>query len=112
MSALKEFDRIALVLAFIAILPGFNIGYTFHRSEFGVVGVERPTSGITRMYTIPSIDEKYIPPPVSISIGVGLLSGLASFLIVLFGIRCGLRGGLQLCKWIAGGFKGDRSKDK
>lgn len=112
MSALKEFDRIALVLAFIAILPGFNIGYTFHRSEFGVVGVERPTSGITRMYTIPSIDEKYIPPPVPISIAVGLSSAFASFLIVLFGIRFGMRGGIKLYKWITECFRDDSSKDK
>ncbi len=63
----RGIDRIALVLAFIAMLPGFVLGFHIHRSEF--------------------------------RIGVGLSSALASFLIVLYGIR----GGVQFFKWIAGG---------
>ncbi len=65
----RGIDRIALVLAFIAMLPGFVLGFHIHRSEF--------------------------------RIGVGLSSALASFLIVLYGIR----GGVQFFKWIAGGSK-------
>jgi len=117
MSALKGFDRIALVLGIIVILPGFVIGYDFHRSEFAKW--EKSTKSFDKLEYAPNskapndifYGRKYVRPPVPISIGVGLVSALASFLIVLYGIRFGTRGSVKLYKWIAEGFKDDSPKD-
>jgi len=117
MSVLKGFDRIALVLAVIAILPGFVIGYDFHQSEFAKW--EKSTKPFDKLEYAPNskapkdmfYGRKYVRPPVPISIGVGLVSALASFLIVLYGIRFSIRGGVKLFNWISEGFKDDSPED-
>jgi hypothetical protein len=114
MSELRGFDRIALLLAFIAIFPGFYVGYSFHQSEFAKFVESKGPFNVGDI--LPHEDgsapgKKYVRPPIPISIVVGLLSALASLLLVLYGIRYGMRGGVQLYKWIAEGFKDDSSKD-
>ena len=120
MSALKGFDRIALVIAIIAIVPGFYLGYTVHQDKAITMTPEykawsedvyekRVNKGLDE-YDFESYDliepasiEKWNYPSTLKSSMWGLLSSLVSFFVIFLSI-CGTT---RLLSWIIEGFRGD-----
>lgn len=100
------FNKISLTLAFLVLFPGFVFGFNFHRNEFGIKSITKLKSGIARLYAIPGADDNHIQLSIFFRIGLGLSSGLASSLIVLYGIR----GSGCLVRWVAGGFGRNKLK--
>lgn len=124
MDIIKGLDRIALVLAIIAIVPGGVVGYNSHHYRITEtpkyqawakkhdINPESPFSGAIGydpyQRVMPSErppSPRYMHPPVLVSVLFGLLSASISFVVVLFGFRGMTRGIKRFSLWIIKGFK-------
>ena len=129
MNIIRGMDRIALVLAIIAILPAFVLGgeiinrtfksvtpdyeakYKAWEKKFGKEWKEWESSGSIRMQGLgppepPGIEYNY-PPDWQCILG-GLLSAFLSFVVVLYSFRGMTRGTRWFALWIIEGFKDER----
>ena len=85
MNIIKAFDRIALVLAILAVFPGGFIGLaiSYHMLNAAQPGIETSAA---------QADLSLIWWKVLIYISVSILGAVVSFIVVLFGIRGAARG--------------------
>ena len=101
MNIIKGFDRIALVLAILAVFPGgfIALAFTYH-----ILNEVHPVTE-----TSPSqIDTALIWWKVLLYMSGSILGAGLSFFVVLFGIRGVTRGIKKLSLWIMESFKDEK----
>ena len=119
MNIIKGIDRIVLILAIIAIVPGIILGvkisydslttvypewieWAKNKPEFNIIYEK---DGITKqLYPNPPV--KYFRPHPLKMIAGGMVGAPLSFLFVFFGLKGLTRGIRRLSIWIIEGFKG------
>lgn len=119
MNIIKGLDRIALVIAILAILPGFYVGALFYHEAY-----EKPNPKYSPPgpgfhlpgFRIPSQtrEPSHIYPPWYDHIFPGLVGAGIGFVVCLYGIRLGTRGVKHFSLWIRDGFREDtiRKRDR
>ena len=127
MDIIKGLDRIALVLAIIAMVFGGGAGYVDHQDKNKTATPEYqawankydkdfyfdPNSGQsipTRLFPKEPPSPMYKHPPVLVSVLFGLLYASISFVVVLFGFRGMTRGIKWFSLWIIEGFKNKKKE--
>ncbi len=101
MNIIQGLDRIALVIAILAIIPGFMIGYEVHQEKGRTITPEFKMRAEQATPPIgASIPPRYNYPSIWFSILCGTLSAPISFMVVLFGLRGITRGIRWLFLWI------------
>ena len=101
MNIIKGFDRIALVLAILAVFPGgfIALAFTYH-----ILNEVHPA-----IETSPGqIDTPLIWWKVLLYMSGSILGAGLSFFVVLFGIRGATRGIKKMSHWIIEGLKDKR----
>lgn len=116
MNIIKGLDRIALVIAIIAIPLSFFQGVDDATRSFTTLTPEykqweKQNQGSILSKSFPTADSesaptKYQYPPAWKIFGLGLLYAVASFPIVFFGIK----GITRLFVWIGKGFKDEKKE--
>ena len=138
MNVIRGLDRMILVIAIIAVLPGFGLGFGFVREEFKTPTPEyqeylregnrensrfnsldpydpySPAVGVTlyRPNKSPFPEKCYHYQPVWKCIPAGLLSAFLSFVVVLYGFRGLTRGTKWFALWIIEGFRDEKTKER
>ena len=120
MNIIKGIDRIALVLAIAAVIPGILFGIALSYDTFKTISPENEakyqeeyqkwsqSEGIGKRMNIPM--RQYTAPPVWQYLVGATIGGFISFAFVLYFIRGLTRGIRWLALWIIDGFKGNRDK--
>lgn len=109
MNIIKGIDRIVLVIAILAILPGFLAGAALYYDMNTKVKPEYPNMPVPSYGNWPY---KYVYPPWYDCIFPGILGSGISFVVCLYGIRLGTRGVKHFSLWIRDGFREDTSKKR
>ena len=106
MNVIRGLDRIALVIAIIAILPGFFLG-GFITDEVLTTSVTIMEEQNTDLYgqMESSFSTKYQHPPDWQCVMGAIVSAPLSFLVVLYS----LRGTTRLVLWIVKGFRDEKN---
>lgn len=106
---IKGIDRIALVLAIVALLVGFFIGLDEYDDSFLTHNPEYTTYEINKnsdpFSVVPPFFLPRTPKQTVAYFSASAALGAFMFLAVLFGVRWGSRGTKWLLLWIAEGFK-------
>jgi hypothetical protein len=133
MNIVKGMDRIALVLATIAILPGFGMGFhvssemltkanpEYYKWEKELGGLDYDLQqyaalqdgghwDIDSEFWLPDPPNKYCFPPTWRCTLWGFVAAPLTFLVVLFGIRGITRGTKWLSFWIVEGFRDEKKR--
>lgn len=137
MNIIKGIDRIALIIAIIALFPGFMGGVSFTQEKFKMVTPEYKEWVKENQDNLDSMKQKgdkipkrlskfahvedwdldlgptkYQDPPLWQPIMGGLIFAPLYSMAVLFGIRWASRGIRALFLWIIEGFKDDEGNKK
>ena len=120
MNIVKGIDRIALVLAIVAIIPGILFGIALSYDTFKTISPRNEakyqeeyqkwsqSEGIDRRMNIPI--RQYTAPSVWQYLIGATISGFVSFAFILYFIRGLTHGTRWLALWIIDGFKDNRDK--
>ena len=103
MNIIKGFDRIAIVLAILAVFPGGFIALAF---TYYILNEVRPA-----IETFPSqTDVSLIWWKVLLYMSGSILGAGLSFSFVLFGVRGATRGIKKMSHWVIEGLKDEKNK--